>query len=290
MFRRIFRRFSGKDLRLASPDGEMEAERQRLRRQLDGLRLVQAEPIREGFYVPEPGDTGPQLYHGAFNLDWLVELGIRPSVIADVGSYDAGDAIRFKLAFRRARVIAFEADADRFSVLSRYADRFGVEACNLAILDQDGPVSWFSAEDDLYGKGHRGSQGSIYRQSEAMDRAFTHVHQSKVPVSVKGARLDTFCMRSGIAAIDLLHMDVQGAEYDVIVGFGHLRPRLIYLETMPEELGGWRGAKPARAIHRLLSSMGYVIAGDFSSDRLYVHYEVIGRPSEPASKSSEESN
>ena len=35
---------------------------------------------------------------------------------------------------------------------------------------------------------------------------------------VPAARLDTFCSSHGLAAIDLLHMDVQGAEKDMILG------------------------------------------------------------------------
>jgi FkbM family methyltransferase len=245
------------------------------RKRMEALKLVTGDATPEGFYVPPGADPALKLYHGAFNLEWIRQLSVDPTVIFDIGAYDGGDAIRFKIAFPLARVFAFEADIDRFSLLMNYAGHFGVETKQVALLDRDSPVNWFSAEDDLHGNGHRGSQGSIYRQTEALDRAFPHVHQSKTPTAVQGLRLDTFCMENGIETVDVLHMDVQGAEYDVVVGFGQLRPKLIYAEVMPEHLGGWVGAKSPKALHCLLSSMGYVLAGDFSTDRLYVHYTAI---------------
>src|SRR5688572_23783886 len=60
-------------------------------------------PEPDGHY--EAG--GERFYRSSFNTAWLAELAVAPQAIVDVGSYDAGDAVRFKLTFPHARVFAF---------------------------------------------------------------------------------------------------------------------------------------------------------------------------------------
>jgi hypothetical protein len=87
------------------------------------------------------------------------------------------------------------------------------------------------------------------------------------------ARLDSFCIEQGIDKIDLLHIDVEGAEYEVLIGMANMRPALIYLETISR--GQWTGAKSSGEVHRLLSRIGYCLAGDFRTDRLYAHHSAL---------------
>src|SRR5260370_25791148 len=100
-------------------------------------------PVADTFY--ETG--GVRLYHSKFNLGWLSELELSPSVICDIGSYDGGDAIRFKMAFPRASVFAFEADPTRLKIVQANASKFGVTAVHAAVCDRTGWVDWYEARD-----------------------------------------------------------------------------------------------------------------------------------------------
>ena len=231
------------------------------------MQLAQ-EP--DGFFSPAPGI---RLYRSAFNIAWFAEFGIEPRVILDIGSYDGGDGVRFMQAFPPSRVISFEADPDCFKIVEQSA-RFGVEPVQCAVSDVDGQSSWFQAKDHLHGGSEYGSQGSLYLQNDALNKKFLFVEQSKDPIIVTTTRLDTFCRKHGIRVIDLAHIDVQGAEHDVIMGLGTLRPKLLYVEVEQDDRAGWIGAKGTERVHQLLLELGYTLAGDFVTDRLYVHADV----------------
>lgn len=262
LLRRIGRRW---------PDLRLLEEIEFLRVRIDGLRLTASSAEPDGKYsIKVPGAADERdVYRGGFNLTWIKELGIEPKTILDIGSFDGGDAIRFKQRFPDARVVAFEADPDCFVTLSRNAKPFGVECVHAAVCDRDGEVDWYQSYD---GPREIGSQGSIYRHSAEYKQRYGFVRQSLVPMKVGGARVDGFCHKAGIAEIDIVQIDVEGAEYEVIVGFGAMLPKLLYIEAVNS--GGWVGARKISDLHRYLSRAGYLLAGDFFSDRLYIRPDV----------------
>ena len=48
--------------------------------------------------------NGNKFYSSSFNTIWFSELGIEPKIILDIGSYDFGDSIRYKLEFPNSSV------------------------------------------------------------------------------------------------------------------------------------------------------------------------------------------
>jgi FkbM family methyltransferase len=203
-----------------------------------------------------------------FNPVWLSEFGIEPRLIMDVGSFDGADAIRLKQRFPQARVIAFEADPDRFIVVDRSGGAGDVEAVQCAVGSIDGQLGWYQAID----KNGVGSAGSLFPHA----KNFSGFYQSKAANDVRVIRLDTYCRQNGIDEIDLMHIDVEGAEYEVLIGMGRLRPKMIFLEMMARET--WKGARSSADIHRFLTRVGYILAGDFRSDRLYVRADLVVGP------------
>src|ERR1700745_3134158 len=165
-------------------------------------------------------------------MAWLDELRISPKIIFDIGAYDGGDSIRFKYRFPDARVVAFEADPDRYRIVAENVAPFKVECINAAACDRDAPVPWYPSHDARSAAEVAGSQGSMYRHSPAYAQRFGFVQQSALPTSVEGVRIDTFCRRAGIAEIDVAHIDVEGAEHEVGAGFGAILPNLIYAEVI----------------------------------------------------------
>jgi len=197
-----------------------------------------------------------------FNTAWLTELGITPHVIIDAGSFDGNDALRFKAAFPTSRVIAVEADPERVQTISINVAEREIDFVGNAIGDRDGELDWYQATVD----GHIDAQGSLYRQTAFLNRRFPNVKQFEEPIKVECKRLDTLCRELGIEAIDLLHMDIQGAEFAALSGLGPLRPKTIFLEVLDN---GWIGAESAAKIHALLRSFGYRLAADLKGDRFY---------------------
>jgi len=222
---------------------------------------VTAPPLAGGWYERPPAG---RLYHSRFNPAWLDELGIASSVIIDAGAFDGGDAIRFKDRWPAAKVVAIEADPTVYLALavSVGAAGNGVQIIHCAVAERDDGRDWFQARLD----GKIDSQGSLYRQTDAMNRRFPRVRQSPVSIFTLGRRLDSICRTIEAERIDLLHMDVQGAEHAALVGLGALRPELIWLETTDD---GWVGVPGKAAIGALLAGMGYARIGDFGNDELH---------------------
>jgi FkbM family methyltransferase len=249
-----------------------------LQMRLDSLCLVKNEPDVEGEFTCEVPGTSDQkrLCRSGFNIAWLHEFGIVPKVIFDIGAYDGGDSIRFKEAFREACVISFEADPVRYPIVFENVDLFGIKAVNSAVCESDNPVQWYQSRYEHLDGNNVGGQGSLFRHSMEFRREFDFIRQSEATITVKGTRIDTFCRESGIDQIDLAHIDVEGAEYEVVCGLGSARPKMIYLETASER---WIGAKDAREVHRKLSSMAYVLAADLPGNRLYIRTDVARCPS-----------
>jgi hypothetical protein len=138
-------------------------------------------------------------------------------------------------------------------------------------------ISWRQARDHGFDQGGIGGQGSIFRQSPQLDARHPQIEVLDETISVPVTRLDTLCAARGIEQIDLLHVDVQGAEFEVMVGLGQLRPALIFLEVTTIADGGWIGAAAGRELHALMARLGYLLVGDFLADRLYLHASLAER-------------
>jgi FkbM family methyltransferase len=257
------------------PDQALLDEIELLRTQIDNLQLIvnPAEVDGEFTYLRRGAIEERRLYRSRFNMAWLGEFRISPKVIFDVGSYDGGDAIRFKYRFPDAHVVAFEADPDRHGVVSDNVTPLGITCVNAAVCDRDGPVPWYQSRDGRFDDVKAGAQGSIYRHSPEYERRYGFVRQSPTPMSVEGIRIDTFCRRAGIDDIDVAHIDVEGAEHEVLAGFGEILPKLVYLEVLP--FFAWMGAEQPKELHRKLSCAGYLLAAELTNDRLYVRADLV---------------
>ena len=213
-----------------------------------------------------------------FTMIWFKELGIDPTVIFDFGCHDGGDSIRFKREFPNCNVYAFEPDPDCFSQCKDLLTKHNVVLNNAAISDQVGTKAFYPSKDNKYDNGTRSAQGSFYKHSTWYREFFTFVNQSQQSIDVPVTTIQQFCKENNISHIDLLHVDVEGAEQEVIVGLGHLRPKLLFLETGysgGDNAVGFDGGTYNPNLFKLLEALDYVLLGDYISDRLYIHKSSI---------------
>jgi FkbM family methyltransferase len=206
-----------------------------------------------------------------FNTSWIGKFVERPSVIFDVGAFDCTDALRFKQAFPRSQVVAFEACPDNYVTidLPKMA-QLGVEVHHLAVCEQDGETDFYSNTDS----GQPGMSGSILIPTEKLKTEHTHLRFLSGR-KVKSTRLDTFCHQHEIHCPDVLHIDVQGAELKVLQGLGDLRPKMIYLEiNETREFNHYAGAGSVDDLRLLLKDRRYNWCWGSSQDELYVLDEI----------------
>ena len=136
------------------------------------------------------------------------------AVVLDVGANCGAAAIHFARAFPAAAVHAFEPAAAPREVAERNAAAYpNVTVHPFGLSDQDAEARLFHADESI--------MGSIVRTDDAV---------SSEPVHLR--RGDTWALEAGIDRVDVLKVDVEGAEQQVLVGLGDLvdRAQVVYVE------------------------------------------------------------
>jgi FkbM family methyltransferase len=140
-------------------------------------------------------------------------LGKPDPVILDVGAHWGESVEFFSSIFPRAEIHSFEPDPQSFSTLKDVADRLGTKAYNAAVSDRSGTVDYYA--QDL---SHLGGLYPINRDSsDSLGYARSAKNEK---LAVLATTLSEFLSSNGIARVDLLKIDVQGAEEDVLKGAG----------------------------------------------------------------------
>lgn len=199
-----------------------------------------------------------------FKIEWIdTYLCKNPMVIFDVGAFNGEDALQFKRRFPYASVYAFEADPRNFEKCKEIRSH-GVNVSHKAVLDYTGETVFYSSG----GRKEYEASGSALRPTAKQYSDFpemTFQDVGKVPCIT----LWDFCHVEKISGIDLLHMDVQGAEAKVIKGMGFLRPLMIFLEK--SESLHYEDAAQVSTLNQLMANLGYELVKELEFDNLYVY-------------------
>lgn len=205
---------------------------------------------------------GKLLHSSVFNPEWLDD----PLVILDVGAYDFGDSIKFKNQFPDCEIYAFEMVKDNYDKHSPYALSRGIFTYNNAVSDSDGVSQYYRGKHT----GGVNAQSSLLKPTSMYSNCYSHiVSHDEQPTETIAITLSSFCKEKNLKDIDLLHIDVEGAEYKVIAGLGEVRPKMIFAEFLLD--GGWSNQKSFEDTIRLLDSMGYDKIKDLPHDKLFVY-------------------
>jgi FkbM family methyltransferase len=147
--------------------------------------------------------------------------GAQIQVIWEIGSRDGVDGVELSRTFPMASVLCFEPNPDTFQQVvdaTLRAPKGSMQAFRLALCNSDEPVTFFkidaTATKTAWPDGNPGAS-SLYVASG--DYPFEEYAQ--VPVLVQGRRASSL-IAEGLPPPDFVWMDVQGAELEVLKGFG----------------------------------------------------------------------
>jgi|SRR5581483_6146158 FkbM family methyltransferase len=184
----------------------------------------------------------------------LFRAVVQPGMcVADIGAHIGYYTLLAAQAVgSKGRVLAFEAAPSNFELLQYNLARNRcariVTAENVAITDR-------ARQLELYLSNHNTGDHRIF-PSNAYDDQLFNEGKARTSVPIRGIALDEYLADHGIARVDVIKMDVQGAEWDALRGMRRTleQPHIImFMEYWPHALA-LNGADP-KALLRWLEDL-----------------------------------
>lgn len=205
-------------------------------------------PARQGAYA-----GGQRGFHGKDCFEDQADiLQGKADIVFDVGANHGDTVQQYLKLFGRARIHGFEPFPDAFEDFRRrFADQPRVIPHQTALADRVGRVDFHSFDND--------ATNSLFPFARDADRFVEGAMGTKEVLSVACTTVDDFCRGEGIDRIDVLKLDVQGAELRVLRGAERVLSRrrigLVFLEV--NFVPVYEGQAEFHEIARFLQLRGY---------------------------------
>lgn len=198
---------------------------------LAGYKVIKgAELDKLQYQIKHKAQTKLDNHINPLGIKKVLLKNVEYPVIFDVGAYIGTTAIEYAKIFHKGIVYAFEPTSNTFEQLKNNSLAINnIKPYNMAVSDFDGETKFFINKF--------APTNSLLPPDRLADEHWGKdlLRPDKV-AKVKSARLNTFCSAERISRIDLLKLDVQGAELSVLKGASHLidegRIGLIYAEVI----------------------------------------------------------
>lgn len=205
--------------------------------------------------------------------------GIR--TVFDVGSRDGAESVTFAEKFMTSKIYAFECNPKTIPLLRERASKWkAITAVEKAIADYDGTIKFYPTNMESITSWPDGNPGasSLFKANGNYPAEKYAQDEIEVPC----IRLDTFCNEKGITAIDILWMDMQGAELLALQSLGGLLKTVKFINTEVTFKEMYTGQCLFEDINFFLLSNGFKLVNDkhinkmqseghWQSDAIYVN-------------------
>jgi 2-O-methyltransferase len=203
-------------------------------------------------------------------------------MIFDIGACEGEDSIRYKKLFPNATVHAFEPVPSNFKMVNKNIADYKLEASifasPLALSHSSGGADFFVSSGaptsiELQPNWDYGNKSSSLLKPEKTLEVVPWLKFDK-KIRVKTERLDTYCKKHLIDRINLIHIDVQGAELMVLKGAGDMINRIdaIWMEVEAVEL--YKGQPLKNDVEEFMRRAGFDkyldTVDSVAGDQLYV--------------------
>ena len=189
------------------------------------------------------------------------------NTIVELGSRDGLDAIWLSYVFE-AQTYAWECHPDLWLPMKENIQHFErVHMVDNAVWSEKTEIDFFPVTNGNVGA------SSCFEADNEVEGA-PHLEQTKI--TVEAIRLDQWAKENDISEIDLLVMDLQGAELEALKGAGELLHTVKYIITEGCVQPFYEGAPHIDDISAYLQQYGFLLIGDntdtWQSDELQGDY------------------
>lgn len=199
-----------------------------------------------------------------------------PVIIFDVGARDCNESIVFYTKFKNARIFSFECNPNTLGLCRKaiepYKDR--ITLIERAVCEHDGSILFYPINQEKtitsWKDGNPGAS-SLFRSNGT----YEHEYYVQDEVIVPSTRLDTIMEMHNIEHVDIMWMDLQGAELLALKSLGKYlqNVKCIYTEISHRPI--YEGQVMFHDLHSFLSSNGFCLVGEpkytgWQEDVIYV--------------------
>lgn len=203
------------------------------------------------------------------------------NVILDIGSLNCLEAIEISKSYPNAKIYAFECNPKSYiRCIENTKNKEKVTVVNKAVHNYDGKTKFFPTDPEktvtTWPDGNPGAS-SLFKASGAYDHIEKYVQNE---IEVDCTRIETWAKQNNIDEIDLVWMDLQGAELLALQGFGDLLKKVKLIHTEVEINPMYSGQALYKDIDPFLKSnnFSYVWGNlnvQFGTDVIYVNNELL---------------
>ena len=185
--------------------------------------------------------------------------------IFDIGSRDCCQSIEFYRAFPNAKIYAFECNPNTLDIckknILRYSDR--ITLIEGAVSDYDGDITFYPIDQKktitTWKDGNPGAS-SLFK-SNGKYPIETYFQDEIV---VQCHRLDSIMMKYNIPKVDVIWMDLQGAELLALKGLGNYLHNVKYMHTEISHKEMYSGQVMFNELNTFIISNNFVIKNKLS--------------------------
>lgn len=208
--------------------------------------------------------------------------GDRPvNTIVEVGARDCSETLDFEAAFPQARIVAFECNpATLPTCRQNVLGRERVKLIEKAVSDRSGRVPFYPTDPERTVSKHPGGNPGASSLFRALPD-YPHETYVQNEITVETTTLAEVMRAEAIEAIDILWMDVQGAELLALKGLGERIAAVGLIQVETEFIPIYQGQALFSDVHAFLRPHGFRLLGftsysRYTADAVYASARIAG--------------